>query len=129
MLVLASDTHQPPPALLQSSPSSAACVWADPLVHLLLFGLLRRTMCECLRGIFRVTWTPSSNAAPGGDTQKLAIKDSDIDQEDSHVYSQTRDQAVKDKRRSPPSTRSPSAPQRNPHHSGATDEQESPERV
>ena len=36
---------------------------------------------------------------------------------------------VKDKRRSPPSNRSPSAPQRNPHHSGSTDEQESPERV
>ncbi|XP_034721401.1 neuroblast differentiation-associated protein AHNAK isoform X11 [Etheostoma cragini] len=74
-------------------------------------------MCECLRGIFRVTWTPSSNT------------DSDRDQEDSHVYSQTRDPAVKDKRRSPPSSRSPSAPQRNPHHSGSTDEQESPERV
>ncbi|XP_032367918.1 neuroblast differentiation-associated protein AHNAK isoform X24 [Etheostoma spectabile] len=74
-------------------------------------------MCECLRGIFRVTWTPSSNT------------DSDRDQEDSHVYSQTRAPAVKDKRRSPPSNRSPSAPQRNPHHSGSTDEQESPERV
>lgn len=36
---------------------------------------------------------------------------------------------VKDKRRSPPSNRSPSAQQRNPHHSGSTDEQESPERV
>ncbi|XP_047248727.1 neuroblast differentiation-associated protein AHNAK [Girardinichthys multiradiatus] len=59
----------------------------------------------------------------------MSRADSDIDQEDSHVYSQTRDQAVKEKRRSPPSTRSPSAPQRNPHHSGAADEQESPERV
>jgi len=36
---------------------------------------------------------------------------------------------VKDKRRSPPSNRSPSAQQRNPHHSGSADEQESPERV
>ncbi|XP_024866364.1 neuroblast differentiation-associated protein AHNAK isoform X2 [Kryptolebias marmoratus] len=74
-------------------------------------------MCECLRGIFRVTWTPSSDA------------DSDIDREDSHVFNQTRDRAVKHKRRSPPSTRSPSAPQRTPHHSSAADEQESPERV
>ncbi|XP_043975967.1 neuroblast differentiation-associated protein AHNAK isoform X1 [Gambusia affinis] len=74
-------------------------------------------MCECLRGIFRVTWTPSSDT------------DSDIDQEDSHAYSQTRNQAVKDKRRSPPSSRSPSASQRNPHHSGTADDQESPERV
>ncbi|XP_038161200.1 neuroblast differentiation-associated protein AHNAK [Cyprinodon tularosa] len=74
-------------------------------------------MCECLRGIFRVTWAPSSST------------DSDADQEDSHVRSQTRAQAVKDKRRSPPSTRSPSAPQRNPPHSSTVDEQESPERV
>lgn len=36
---------------------------------------------------------------------------------------------VKDKRRSPPSNRSPSTPQRNPHHSGSADEQETPERV
>lgn len=36
---------------------------------------------------------------------------------------------MKDKRRSPPSNRSPSAQQRNPHHSGSADEQESPERV
>ncbi|XP_011480549.1 neuroblast differentiation-associated protein AHNAK isoform X5 [Oryzias latipes] len=67
-------------------------------------------MCECLRGIFRVTWTPSSDA--------------DSDREDSHVFSRTRDPAVKDKRRSPP-PRSPAGPQ----HSGLTDEQESPERT
>ncbi|KAF3847365.1 hypothetical protein F7725_020393 [Dissostichus mawsoni] len=36
-------------------------------------------------------------------------------------------QEVRDKRRSPPSNRSPSSQQRNPHHS--TEEQESPERV
>ncbi|XP_029964564.1 uncharacterized protein prx, partial [Salarias fasciatus] len=57
------------------------------------------------------------------------VKDSDRDQEDSHVFNQARDPAVKDKRRSPPSARSPSAPPRNPHHSSSTDEQESPERV
>ncbi|KAK5929927.1 hypothetical protein CgunFtcFv8_011116 [Champsocephalus gunnari] len=53
--------------------------------------------------------------------------DSDRDLEDSHVCSQSRDPAVRDKRRSPPSNRSPSSQQRNPHHS--TEEQESPERV
>ncbi|XP_037533867.1 neuroblast differentiation-associated protein AHNAK [Nematolebias whitei] len=60
---------------------------------------------------------------------RLQIEDSDIDQEDSHVFSQTRDQAVKHRRRPPPSARPPSTSQRNPQHSSSTDEQESPERV
>ena len=29
------------------------------------FGFLLWTMCECLRGIFRVTWAPSSDAGQG----------------------------------------------------------------
>lgn len=36
---------------------------------------------------------------------------------------------VKNKKRSPPSHRSPSSSQRIPHHSSTTDEQESPERL
>ncbi|CAG12725.1 unnamed protein product [Tetraodon nigroviridis] len=54
---------------------------------------------------------------------------SDRDPDDSHAFSHTRDPAVKNKKRSPPSHRSPSSSQRNPHHSSTTDEQESPERL
>lgn len=36
---------------------------------------------------------------------------------------------VKEKRRSPPSDRPPTAPHANPHHSASPEDQESPERV
>lgn len=55
--------HLPAPSLLPGALRPTACSWAVPDVlflhrpHLLLL-----TMCECLRGIFRVTWTPSSSA-------------------------------------------------------------------
>lgn len=58
---VASNTHWPPPALLQSSPGCTACVWAVPSLHFLHLRLVLRIMCECLRGIFRVTWAPSSS--------------------------------------------------------------------
>ncbi|XP_062409007.1 periaxin isoform X3 [Sardina pilchardus] len=74
-------------------------------------------MCECLRGIFRVTWAPSSRA------------DSDRELDESHAFSQTREPAVKDKRRSPPSDRPPTVTHISPHHSLSAEEQESPERV
>ncbi|KAM9811883.1 uncharacterized protein prx isoform 4-T4 [Syngnathus typhle] len=74
-------------------------------------------MCECLRGIFRVNWTPSSDA------------DSDREDDDGHVYFASRDHTVKDKNRSPPSSRPPAGPQRPPHHSASAEEHESPERV
>ncbi|XP_019716815.1 neuroblast differentiation-associated protein AHNAK isoform X14 [Hippocampus comes] len=56
-------------------------------------------------------------------------QDSDREGDDGHVHSASRDHAVKDKKRSPPSSRPPAGPQRNPHHSASAEERESPERV
>ncbi|KAJ8369305.1 hypothetical protein SKAU_G00093330 [Synaphobranchus kaupii] len=115
-------------------------------------------MCECLRGIFRVTWTPSSNAdfitegaVWGFSCWKQGVKErvsdlglashlhqgkkeegeegSDREPEESHVFSHRREPAVKDKERSPPSDRPPAAPHSTPHHGATAEEQESPERV
>ncbi|XP_063060993.1 periaxin isoform X4 [Engraulis encrasicolus] len=55
--------------------------------------------------------------------------DADRELEESHGYSQTRESAVKDKRRSPPSDRTPTVLHANPHQSLCAEEQESPERV
>ncbi|RXN20944.1 neuroblast differentiation-associated AHNAK-like isoform X2 [Labeo rohita] len=72
-------------------------------------------MCECLRAIFRVTWTPSSDA--------------DSDREDSHGNPEARDSPVNNKRRSPPSDRPPFGAHLSTHHSISADEQDSPERI
>lgn len=61
----------PPDRLRQPPASPRLCLPALPaprpscgLLQLCVSStdLPLRTMCECLRGIFRVTWTPSSNA-------------------------------------------------------------------
>ncbi|XP_016318706.1 neuroblast differentiation-associated protein AHNAK-like isoform X1 [Sinocyclocheilus anshuiensis] len=72
-------------------------------------------MCECLRGIFRVTWTPSSDA--------------ESDREDSHGNPQARDSPVNNNRRSPPSDRPPFGTHLSTQHSISADEQDSPERI
>nr|XP_017207622.1 periaxin isoform X17 [Danio rerio] len=72
-------------------------------------------MCECLRGIFRVSWTPSSDA--------------DSDREDSHGNPEARVSPINNKRRSPPSDKPPFGPHPSTHHSISTDEQDSPERI
>ncbi|XP_016379910.1 neuroblast differentiation-associated protein AHNAK [Sinocyclocheilus rhinocerous] len=72
-------------------------------------------MCECLRGIFRVTWTPSSDA--------------ESDREDSHGNPQARDSPVNNKRRSPPSDKPPFGAHLSTQHSISADEQDSPERI
>ncbi|KAK2894988.1 hypothetical protein Q8A67_012217 [Cirrhinus molitorella] len=72
-------------------------------------------MCECLRAIFRVTWTPSSDA--------------DSDREDSHGNPEAIDSPVNNKRRSPPSDRPPFGAHLSTHHSISADEQDSPERI
>ncbi|KAL0972857.1 hypothetical protein UPYG_G00195590 [Umbra pygmaea] len=70
----------------------------------------------------------SAQLIPGTDISPSLgfLQDSDRELEESHVFTQARESTVKDKRRSPPSDRPPSA---NPHHAASAEDQESPERV
>ncbi|TRY94213.1 hypothetical protein DNTS_027597 [Danionella cerebrum] len=70
-------------------------------------------MCECLRGIFRVSWTLTSHA--------------DSDREDRHGNTEAKDSPINNKRRPPPSDKP--GTHLSAHHGTSPDEQDSPERI